>query len=251
MRKAVIRIVLACSVAIPAHADEVSVAVAANFTAPMQKIVAEFTQDTGHTVVLSFGATGGLYAQIVNGAPYHMLLSADRKTPARLQEVGLGLSGTRFTYATGQVALWSKQPGLVDQQGAVLRTGKFERIALANPALAPYGAAAVETLRHLGLLEQLQPKFVQGENIAQAYHFVATGNAPLGFVALSQIYENGEIAEGSAWIVPASLHEPIRQDAVILASGRDNRAATALAAYLQGEKAISIICSHGYVCDKK
>lgn len=251
MRKVLIRIVFSWSVAIPAYAAEVSVAVAANFSAPMQKIAADFTRDTGHTAVLSFGASGSFYAQIVNGAPYHLLLSADRKTPARLQEEGFALSGTRFTYATGQLALWSKQPGLVDQDGAVLRSGNFARLALANPALAPYGTAAIETLRHLGLLAQLQPTFVQGENIAQAYQFVATGNAPLGFVALSQIYANGEIAEGSAWIVPANMHEPIAQDAVVLANGRDNPAATALAAYLHGEHAHSIICSYGYVCEDR
>lgn len=251
VRKVIVQIAFACSIAIQADAAEVHVAVAANFTAPMQKIAAAFTQDTGHTVVLSFGATGSLYAQIVNGAPYQMLLSADRKTPARLEEEALGLSGTRFTYAVGKLALWSKQPGLVDQEGEVLRTGHFEKIALANPALAPYGAAAVETLTHLGVLEQLQPKFVQGESISQAYQFVATGNAPLGFVALSQIYENGRLTEGSAWIVPASLHALIEQDAVILANGKDNPAATSFAAFLQSEKAISIICSFGYVCQQK
>lgn len=146
VRKVIVQIAFACSVAIQANAAEVNVAVAANFTAPIQQIAAAFTQDTGHAVVLSFGATGSLYAQIVNGAPYQMLLSADRKTPARLEEEGLGLGGTRFTYAVGKLALWSKQPGLVDQEGEVLRTGHFEKIALANPALAPYGAAAVETL---------------------------------------------------------------------------------------------------------
>ena len=251
VRKVIVQIAFACSVAIQADAAEVNVAVAANFAAPMQEIVAAFTQDTGHAVVLSFGATGSMYAQIVNGAPYQMLLSADRKTPARLEEEGLGLSGTRFTYAVGKLALWSKHPGLIDQEGEVLRTGHFEKIALANPALAPYGAAAVETLTNLELLEQLQPKFVQGESIAQAYQFVATGNAPLGFVALSQIYENGQLTEGSAWIVPASLHAPIEQDAVILANGKDNPAATSFAAFLQSETAIRIICSFGYVCQQQ
>ncbi len=251
VRKVIVQVAFACSVAIQADAAEVNVAVAANFTAPMQEIAVAFTQNTGHSVVLSIGATGSLYAQIVNGAPYEMLLSADRKTPARLEEEGLGLSGTRFTYAVGKLALWSKHPGLIDQEGEVLRTGHFEKIALANPALAPYGAAAVATLAHLGLLEQLQPKFVQGESIAQAFQFVATGNAPLGFVALSQIYENGQLTEGSAWIVPASLHAPIEQDAMILANGKDNPAATSFAAFLQSETAISIICNFGYVCQQQ
>jgi molybdate transport system substrate-binding protein len=251
VRKLLVQLVFACGVAISADAAEVKVAVAANFTAPMQKIVAHFTQDTGHTAVLSFGSTGNFHAQIVNGAPYEVFLSADRQTPMRLEEVGFGLSGTRFTYAVGQLALWSAQPALVDQEGAVLRSGNFEKIALANPKLAPYGAAAVETLGHLGLLEQLQPKFVQGESIAQAYQFIATGNAPLGFVALSQILENGQITAGSAWIVPSSLHAPIEQDLVILTRGKDNPAATALAAFLQSEKAIRIICSFGYVCQQQ
>jgi molybdate transport system substrate-binding protein len=248
VRKVIVQIAFACCIAISADAAEVNVAVAANFTAPMQEIVEHFTLQTGHTAVLSFGASGSIYAQIVNGAPYEVFLSADRQTPMRLQEEGFGVSGTPFTYAVGQLALWSMQPGLIDQKGTVLRSGTFERIALANPKLAPYGAAAVETLTRLGLLEQLQPKFVQGESIAQAYQFIATGNAPLGFVALSQIYENGGLTEGSAWIVPAKLHAPIEQDAVILANGKDNPAATALAAFLQSKKAIQIICSFGYVC---
>lgn len=248
VHKFLVHMVFACGVANSANAAEVNVAVAANFTAPMQKIVMNFTRDTGHTALLSFGATGSFYAQIINGAPYDMLLSADKQTPLRLEKEGLAVTGSRFTYATGQLAVWSKQPAMVDAQGAVLRSGHFEKIALANPKLSPYGAAAVATLSHLGLLEQLQPQFVQGENIAQAHQFVATGNAPLGFVALSQIYEDGAITAGSAWIIPTSLHAPIEQAVVILASGKDNPAATALAAYLRSEKAIDIICSYGYVC---
>jgi molybdate transport system substrate-binding protein len=229
-----------------AHAAEVSVAVAANFTAPMQKIAAEFDRDTGHKATLAFGATGAFYAQIRNGAPYQMLLAADDETPARLEKDGLGVVGTRFTYATGRLVLWSAQPGLVDDKGEVLAKGSFDRIAVANPKLAPYGAAALEAMTKLDLLGRLQPRIVQGDNIGQAYQFVATGNAPLGFVALSQVMVDGRIANGSAWTVPANLHAPIRQDAVILVPGKDNAAAAALAAYLRGDKARAIIRGFGY-----
>lgn len=239
---------IACIFSLSAQADEVNVAVAANFAAPMQDIAAAFTQETGHTTVLSFGATGAFYAQIKNGAPFHMLLAADQATPAKLESENLAVNDTRFTYAVGKLALWSKQAGLVDDNGDILRTGSFKRIAIANPKLAPYGAAAVETLTQLGLLERIRPKFVQGENIAQAYQFVATGNAPLGFVALSQIYKDGRVTEGSAWIVPVNMHPPLQQDAVTLLAGKDNSAAAALATYLRGEKAHNIICAYGYAC---
>lgn len=228
------------------YADEVSVAVAANFSAPMQKIAAAFERDTGHKAILSFGSTGKFYAQIVHGAPFQMLLAADKQTPQRLQQAGLAVNGTVFTYAIGKLALWSKQPGLVDANGEVLRSGDFARLALADPKLAPYGAAAVETLSALGLFKQLQPKFVQGESIGQAYQFVATENAALGFVALSQIYADGKLSEGSAWIVPENLHAPLQQDAVILTPGKDTPAAAALAQYLRSEQALSIIRSYGY-----
>lgn len=228
------------------QAAEVNVAVAANFTAPMQKIAASFAQDTGHTPVLAFGATGKFYAQIKNGAPFQMLLAADDETPAKLEKEGMTLAGTRFTYAVGRLVLWSKQPGLVDDKGEVLRKGTFAHIAMADPKLAPYGAAAVETLDKLGLSQTLQPRVVQGENITQAYQFVATGNAQLGFVALSQVMVDGRIAEGSAWLVPTTLHTPIRQDAVVLNTAKDNAAATALVAYLKGDKARAIIRSFGY-----
>lgn len=228
------------------QAAEVSVAVAANFTAPMQKIAAAFEQETGHKAVLSFGSTGKLYAQIRNGAPFQLLLAADDKTPARLEQEGLALPGTRFTYASGRLVLWSAQPELVDDKGEVLRNGHFERIAVADPQLAPYGAAALEAIGKLGLLQRLQPRMVQGENIGQTFQFVATGNAALGFVALSQVMSDGRISRGSAWVVPLELHAPIRQDAVVLVTGRDNPAAAALAAYLRGEKARAIIRAYGY-----
>ncbi len=246
MKGWIIGVLIAGSIVASAQAAEVSVAVAANFTAPMQRIAAAFEQDTGHRAVLAFGSTGKFYAQIKNGAPFQVLLSADDETPARLEREGLGVSGTRFTYAIGRLVLWSRQPGLVDDKGDVLRSGKFERIALADPKLAPYGAAAVEVLNGLGLTSSLAPKFVQGENIAQTYQFVATGNAELGFVALSQVFADGKLTQGSAWMVPASLHAPIRQDAVVLSPGKDSAAAAALMAYLRNDKARAIIRSFGY-----
>jgi molybdate transport system substrate-binding protein len=229
-----------------AMADEVQVAVAANFTAPMQKIAAEFEKDTGHKAQLSFGATGKFYAQIRNGAPFQVLLAADDETPAKLEMEAMTQPGSRFTYAIGKLVLWSAKPGYVDEKGEVLKKGEFNKLALANPKLAPYGSAAMEVLGKLGLLGAVQPKFVLGENIAQTWQFVGTGNAELGFVALSQILKDGRLASGSAWIVPASLHTPIRQDAVILANGRGNAAAEALLKYLKGDKAKALIKAYGY-----
>jgi molybdate transport system substrate-binding protein len=227
-------------------AAEVQVAVAANFTAPMQAITADFEQATGHQAKLAFGSTGKFYAQIKNGAPFDVLLAADDETPARLEKEGAAVAGSRFTYAVGRLALWSAKPGYVDGQGAVLRQGAFRHLAIANPRLAPYGAAARETLNTLGLLAALQPRFVQGENIAQTFQFVSTGNAELGFVALSQVFEGGKLKRGSAWVVPVELHVPIRQDAAILARGRNNPAAQALMKYLKTDKARAIIKAYGY-----
>ena len=239
-------LLVASGVAASAHAAEVSVAVAANFTAPMQKIAAAFEQDTGHQASVSYGSTGKFHAQIRNGAPFQVLLSADSETPARLEREGWVVAGTRFTYAIGQLVLWSRQPGQVDERGDVLSSGRFERLALADPKLAPYGAAALEVLHGLGLTASLAHKLVQGENIAQAYQFVATGNAELGFVAYSQVFADGQLTRGSAWKVPASLHTPIRQDAAVLKTGLGNPAAAALVAYLRGNKARAIIRSFGY-----
>ena len=229
-----------------AGAAEVSVAVAANFTAPMQKIASAFEQATGHRAVLAFGSTGRFYAQVKNGAPFQVLLAADDETPLRLEKEGLAVAGTRFTYATGRLVLWSAAPGVVDARGDVLRKGGDGKIAIADPRLAPYGAAALQTLQHLGLAQALAPRLVQGESIGQAHQFVATGNAAMGFVALSQVMDNGRIAKGSAWIVPPTLHAPIRQDAVLLNAGKDNAAAQALLAYLRSDAARAIVRAHGY-----
>jgi molybdate transport system substrate-binding protein len=227
-------------------AGEVQAAVASNFSLPMQRIAEAFARDTGHRVRLSVGATGRFHAQIANGAPFEILLSADADTPARLEAAGAAVAGSRFTYAVGRLVLWSAHAGVVDAQGTVLHGGGFRHLAVANPKTAPYGAAALQVLQGLGLLDALRPKLVQGENIAQVQQFVASGNAELGFVALAQVWRDGAIARGSAWIVPDSLHAPIRQDAVLLLPGRGNPAAQALLAYLRGDAARAIIRGFGY-----
>lgn len=230
----------------PAMAAEVNVAVAANFTAPMKQVAAEFEKETGHKAVLSFGASGKFYAQIRNGAPFQLFLSGDDEKPSQLEKDGLTVPGTRFTYSVGTLVLWSPKSGFVDAKGEMLRKGQFGKLAIANPKLAPYGVAAIEVLTKQGLLTMLSPKFVQGENISQTFQFISTGNAELGFVALSQVMKEGKIASGSAWIVPGALHSPIRQDAVLLATGKDNAAARALLKYLKSDKAKKIIRSYGY-----
>ncbi|MHB9101677.1 MAG: molybdate ABC transporter substrate-binding protein [Sulfuricella sp.] len=230
--------------AIPAAADEMRVAVAANFAAPMEQIAAEFARDTGHRAVISSGATGKFYAQIKNGAPFEVLLSADDATPAKLEQEGLGVTGSRFTYAIGRLVLWSPKPGYVDPQGEVLKKGDFRHLAVANPKLAPYGRAAQEVLEKKALWQPLQPRLVLGENIAQTWQFVASGNAELGFVALSQIKTKGGYLPGSLWIVPQTLHAPIRQDALLLAKGK--AAAEQFMKYLKSDKAAAIIRRYGY-----
>ncbi|MBF0126904.1 MAG: molybdate ABC transporter substrate-binding protein [Magnetococcales bacterium] len=242
----VLILLIACLLSGSVSADEVQVAVAANFTAPARRIAADFEQETGHKAALSFGATGKFYAQIKNGAPFDVLLSADAATPARLEREGDAVAGSRFTYAIGKLVLWSSQPGMVDDAGAILKTGSFNHVAIADPKRAPYGAAAVETLSALKLLEAVQPKFVRAENIAQAHQFVASGNAELGFVAMSQVVQAGGITAGSAWIVPDTLHEPILQDATILNKGKANNAARSWMDHLKGDKAKTVIRSFGY-----
>ncbi|MDO7896163.1 molybdate ABC transporter substrate-binding protein [Pseudomonas citrulli] len=228
------------------QADEVQVAVAANFTAPIQAIAADFEKDTGHKLVAAYGATGQFYTQIKNGAPFEVFLAADDTTPAKLDSEGDTIKGSRFTYAIGTLALWSAKDGYVDAKGQVLKDNTFQHLSIANPKAAPYGLAATQVLDKLGLAAQVKGKLVEGQNITQAYQFVSTGNAELGFVALSQIYKDGKVTSGSAWIVPANLHDPIKQDAVILSKGRDNPAAAALVEYLKGPKAAAIIQAYGY-----
>jgi len=237
---------LAGVVATPVLADEVQVAVAANFSAPLKAIGEKFAQDTGHQLVISSGATGQLYSQIQNGAPFAVFLSADDSTPAKLEAEGAAVKGSRFTYAIGTLALWSPKAGYVDGEGAVLKRNAFTHLAVANPKTAPYGLAATQVLAKLGLTEAVAAKRVEGQNITQTYQFVATGNAELGFVALSQIYQDGKVKAGSAWIVPADLYASIRQDAVLLAPGKDQAAAKALLAYLKGPQAAAVLKAYGY-----
>lgn len=253
------------------HAGEVHVAVAANFAVPMSHIAARFTAATGHTLKLSAGATGKFYSQIVAGAPFEVLVAADDQTPKKLISAGHAVSGSNFTYAIGKLVLWSRQPGLVDNQGAVLDFGKFRHLAIANPKVAPYGAAALQVLKARGLLDAVAPKLVTGESIAQAFQFVSTGNAELGFVALSQVISanlpKGDARPpeaktatppagpvpapvqplvGSYWLVPANLYSEIRQDAVLLKVGEKNPAAAALLAYMKSAAAKEVMQSFGY-----
>lgn len=231
----------------PLHAEVVSVAVAANFTAPMKAIAQSYTQETPHQLQVIFGSSGRLYAQIKNGAPFAVFLSADTDKPTQLIADGLAVPDSLITYAIGRLALWSATPGLVDDQARVLLAGHFKHLALANPKLAPYGAAALEVMNHLGVTHKLQDRFVQGENIAQTYQFIQTGNAELGFVSLSQVRQENT---GSVWLVPDKLHTPIRQGAVLLQSGKAQAAAQALMQYLQSPAAAAIIQSFGYASDK-
>jgi len=240
----VVLCVVACARRV--QAAEVQVAVAANFAGPMQQIAVRFASDTGHKAVVASGSTGRLLAQIENGAPFDVLLAADETAPTKLERDGFAVPGSRFTYATGRLVLWSAKPGYVDPAGAVLARGDFRHVALADPRLAPYGAAAVEVLRALGLLEALRPRFVLGESVAQAHQFVATGNAELGFVALSQLDFPGAAPVGSRWLVPASLHPPILQDAVLLRRGEANPAARALCEYLRSPRTKELIRAWGY-----
>lgn len=232
--------------ALTARAEEVSVAVAANFTAPMQKIAAEFEKATGHKAQLIFGSTGKFYAQIKSGAPFQLLLAADDETPAKLVKEGDAVAGSQFTYAIGKLVLWSPKPGYVDDKGEVLKSGKFEHLSIANPKLAPYGLAATETLKALGLADGLQSKIVMGESITQAQQFVSAGSAELGFIAFSQIHKDGRLIEGSHWLVPARYYNQIRQDAVVLGKGKGNAAVEALTGFLKSKTAAEIIKSYGY-----
>ena len=227
----------------PVAAADVQVAVAANFTEPAKEIAAAFKAATGNTATLSFGSSGQFYTQISQGAPFGVFLSADPDRPKKAEQEGLGVPGTRFTYALGRLVLFSKTPGLVDPAGAVLAGGHFEKVAIADPASAPYGVAAIQTLRKLGVYDELKGKIVQGTSITQAYQFVETGAAEVGFVALSQVInEDG----GSRWLVPTSDHAPIDQQAILLYAGDKNPAARAFLAFLKSPTAIAIIKRYGY-----
>lgn len=234
-----------CLLALRADAGEVRAAVAANFSVPVQKIAEQFEADTGHTVKLSFGGTGKLYSQIKAGAPFDLLLAADDTTPEKIGKEGLGNPASRFTYAIGKLVLWSRKPGYVDAKGHVLQ-GSFDKLAIANPKLAPYGMAARETLESLGLWSAVQGRIVMGESISQTQQFAGTGNADLAFIALSQTLKDGKSVEGSRWLVPRHLYNPIRQDAIVLTSVRDKAATEDFMQYLRAAKYVAIIKGFGY-----
>lgn len=225
-------------------AAQTHVAVAANFTAPAKKIAQAFFEDTGHKAILSFGSTGKLFAQIVNGAPFELFLAADQARPIKAEKDGLAVEGTRFTYATGKIILYSPDPDFIDTEGQVLgQVERFNKLAIANPKTAPYGIAATQVLKKMGLLQTVREKLVRGENIAQTYQFVATRNAQLGFVSLSQVYNQ---TEGSRWLVPASFYTALHQDVVLLQKGKGKEAALAFHHFLKGAKARHIIAKFGY-----
>ena len=241
LRSAVAGVWLA--LAAPAFAADVPVAVAANFTEPAKEIAAAFAAKTHDQAVLSFGSSGQFYSQIAHGAPFEVLLSADADRPARIEKEGLGVAGTRFSYSIGRLVLWSKTAGLVDDKGEVLRKGGFDKLAIADPAAAPYGVAAVQTMQKLGVYDALQPKIVKGASITQAYQFVQSGAAELGFVALSQVIAD---PSGSRWLAPESDHDPIDQQAILLMPGANDPAARAFLAFLKGREARAIIKRYGY-----
>jgi molybdate transport system substrate-binding protein len=226
-----------------ALAAETQVAVAANFTEPAKEVAAAFKATTGHTAVMSFGSSGQFYAQMARGAPYEVFLSADADRPTKAEQEGLGVAGTRFTYAVGRLVLYSKTPGLVDGAGAVLSSGRFNKLSIADPAAAPYGAAAVQTMQKLGVYSAIKPKIVTGGSITQAYQFVETGAAELGFVAYSQVIN---VAGGSRWLVPTTYHAPIDQQAILLYTGQNNVAAKAFLSFLKSPAAVAIIKKYGY-----
>nr|WP_319485723.1 molybdate ABC transporter substrate-binding protein [uncultured Cohaesibacter sp.] len=235
---------LSLTVGASAQAAETKVAVAANFTAAAKQIAAAFEAETGHTAVLSFGSTGKIYTQIANGAPFSLFLAADQARPIKAEKEGLAVADTRFTYAQGKIVLYSTDPALVDSEGDVLQSpDKFNKLAIANPKTAPYGTAAMEALANLKVPSAVMDALVQGDSISQTHQFVASGNAQLGFVALSQVVDN---KEGSQWVVPSSLYTPIKQDVVLLKTGADDEAAKAFLAFLKSDTAKAIILKFGY-----
>lgn len=242
--KLLLAAVVLATVATTAHAGQLMLAVAANFTDTMRDLVALFEQKSGHEVKTSFGSTGKLFSQIENGAPFEVFLAADSARPLKAEREGLAVAGTRFTYAQGKLVLWSADTGSFNDGEAFLRSGDFSRTAIANPKTAPYGVAAKEVLQHLGLWRQVTPKLVRGESIAQTFQFTATGNAELGFVALSQVQAWG--SKGSLWYIPESYYTPITQQAVLLKKGQTNPAATQFLEFLRSVPARELISSHGY-----
>ncbi len=229
-----------------AGAEEILVAVASNFSAPMAEIVSRFEAESGHEVNVALGSSGRFFAQISNGAPFQVFLSADQDKPLRLEQAALTVPGSRFTYARGRLVLWSADEELLEDSTEILYTDDFERLALANPRLAPYGQAALEVLQELNLVERTQERWVMGENIAQTFQFVETGNAELGFVALSQVSGADGLIIGSGWVLPGNLYSPIRQDAVLLREGEDCAACRDFLQFLQSVQVRGLMESYGY-----
>jgi len=229
-----------------ACAAQAHVAVAANFAEPLKAIAAVLQKTTGHTLLITAGATGRLYTQIQNGAPFDVLLAADTLTTAKLEDEGLVQTGSRFTFATGKLVLWSATADRVDAGGLILSAPNLGKVSFANPKVAPYGVAALQVMAKLGLGGALQPKLVQGESIGQAFTFVATGNADVGFVALSQVIKDGKLSGGSMWMIPQDLYSPIQQDAVVLKRAAQNEAAQALMLLLKSPNIKALIRSYGY-----
>lgn len=229
----------------PAFAESVLVAVAANFIPPFREIAIEFERSSGHRVRVVPGSSGNFYAQIKNGAPFDLFFSADVERPKVLEEEGLGVQGSRVTYAIGHLVLWSPHSDLL--KGAeTLSAQQFKHLAMANPKTAPYGAAAMQTMQKLGVWDKLQPRIVMGENLGQTMGFIESGNAELGFVSLSQALDPKLKIKGARWEVPTDLHDPIRQDVLLLVKGKDNPAATALLEFVKYPKAKEIIERYGY-----
>ena len=236
---------LLATLAAPVKADQTHVAVAANFNEPAREIAKLFRKKTGHEVILITGASGAFYTQITHGAPFEVFLSADEERPRLAVENGFAVPDSRFTYAIGKLVLWSRMVDVTDG-AAALKAGDFRKLSIANPTSAPYGAAAVETMKALEVWDALQPKLVQGSSIAQAFQFIDTRNAELGFIALAQLYN---VKGGTRWIVPDKLHSPILQDAVLLKKGADNKAAKAFLAFLKGPEARAVIERFGYAIE--
>ena len=248
LRGPIFTILLVCGLlSSPVRAGEVSVAVASNFAAPMERLAPLFQKESGHTVKVSAGASGKLYAQIRGGAQFDVFLSADEEMPKQLMQDGFAVGGSRFVYATGQLVLWSAQPGLVDEKVTVLNKGNFNMLAIANPRFSPYGVAAKETLTKLTMWNSIQEKLTKGENVTQTYQLVATEKADLAFIALSQVMRDGKVVEGGSWwLVPPEMHQPIRQSAVLLSHAKDPAVAKAFLAFLRSEKARAVMRGFGY-----
>ncbi len=246
MKKFVLSLVLFFSLVVtPALAEQALVAVAANFVPPFREVAMEFEKATGHTVQVASGSSGAFFTQIKNGAPFEVFFSADNERPKLLEDEGLGVKGSRFTYAIGRLVLWSPDPNLVKGEDT-LRSEKFKHLAIADPKTAPYGVAAKQAMQKLGVWEAVQPRLVLGESLGQTIGFIESGNAELGFLALSQVLDPKMKGKGGRWDVPSNLHEPIQQDVVLLAKGKDNPAAKALMEFIGGPQATAIIERYGY-----